>query len=520
MFSKLNLKAKLLFLCLFLSVVTTVVGLSGLHFLEKVGDEYEFIVDKVAPKFSHASRMFSSYRKLRVNVTILGLPSSDAEKTEKWIQTAKEAISEYEREKQSYIELKFIPGQKELFDKVDAAWTDFKSVSEEAFKLAHSSSPQDRAALLKLIAEASPQKAVVYTEAIENLLRFHENVMDKKSANATELSSTSIRWTISMIIGGVILGLLGGFLIAASLTKTLSRISESILVAAERTSSGGLQLAAASSQLSAGSTEAAASLEETVASIEELSSMVKMNTSHACEANNLSQKSRESAEKGEGEILKLIESMSEIANGSKKIEEIIKVIDEIAFQTNLLALNAAVEAARAGDQGKGFAVVAEAVRGLAQRSAVAAKDISSLITDNVAKSERGAKIASESGAALKEILVSVKKVADLNTEIAAGSQEQASGLEQITKAMNQLDQATQGNAASSEEVAESSDVMSKQAHALAEMVDELQKIVHGEKRTHHAPAPSQPKEKSKGTVVALTKKTPRDSGSLGDVSGF
>jgi methyl-accepting chemotaxis protein len=173
--------------------------------------------------------------------------------------------------------------------------------------------------------------------------------------------------------------------------------------------------------------------------------------------------------------------MTEISDSSKKIEDIINVIDDIAFQTNLLALNAAVEAARAGEQGKGFAVVAEAVRALAQRSAVAAKDISSLIKENVSKSDQGAEIANASDKVFKSILESVRKVAELNSEIATGSQEQANGIQQISQAMSQLDQASQGNAASAEEVASSSEEMSAQARILVNLVMELQNIVSGRK---------------------------------------
>jgi methyl-accepting chemotaxis protein len=207
--------------------------------------------------------------------------------------------------------------------------------------------------------------------------------------------------------------------------------------------------------------------------------MVKRNSEDSTQAATLSKGSRESADSGEVEIKKLLTAMEEINQSSKKIEDIINVIDDIAFQTNLLALNAAVEAARAGEQGKGFAVVAEEVRNLAQRSAAAAKDITALIEENVRKIESGVTIAEQGGNALRNIVSSVRKVADLNNEIASASKEQSSGLEQISKAMNQLDQITQSNAASAEEVASSSEQMSSQGIAMQETVEKLKVLVYG-----------------------------------------
>lgn len=288
---------------------------------------------------------------------------------------------------------------------------------------------------------------------------------------------TQLLLLVAAVSALAIFGLL--MMIAYKVSNTVAHIASGLTQSGHQVSSAITQLSTAGQNLSEASTEAAASLEETVASLEELSSMVKMNSDNAKQAAALSQSSKDSAELGQKEINQLIESMHDISKSSKKIEEIISVIDDIAFQTNLLALNAAVEAARAGEQGKGFAVVAEAVRALAQRSAVAAKDINGLIKDSVEKVDRGSTVADKSGEVLANIVNSVKKVADLNNEISAASVEQTSGIQQISKAMNQLDQGSQSNAASAEEVAASSEEISAQAQQMRNMVAELNQVIIG-----------------------------------------
>jgi Methyl-accepting chemotaxis protein (MCP) signalling domain len=283
-------------------------------------------------------------------------------------------------------------------------------------------------------------------------------------------------------VGGLVflLCILGSWIFSTKLSKNLSEIAGGVTDAQQNVGMASSELAGSSQIVSSGATEAAASLEETVASLEELTSMVRLNSDNAAQASAIAAGSTKTAQDGESEVRALIASMADISASSQKIEDIINVIDDIAFQTNLLALNAAVEAARAGEQGRGFAVVAEAVRTLAQRSATAAKEISGLIRENVSKIGTGTKQADRSGIVLKEILTSVRKVSDISNEIASASQEQSTGLAQISKAMNELDQATQRNAATSEEVAASSEAMSEQAVALSAVVGNLNQIIYGQ----------------------------------------
>jgi len=226
------------------------------------------------------------------------------------------------------------------------------------------------------------------------------------------------------------------------------------------------EIAKGNLDLSQRTEEQASSLEETASSMEEMTSTVKQNADNTRQANQLAMSTREQAEKG-GEVLaNAVDAMSAITDSSKKIADIIGVIDEIAFQTNLLALNAAVEAARAGEQGRGFAVVASEVRTLAGRSADAAKEIKGLITDSVEKVEQGSELVDASGKTLEEIVTGVKKVTDIISEIAASSQEQANGIEQVNSAVMQMDEMTQQNAALVEEATAASRSMEEQAQVL------------------------------------------------------
>ena len=223
-------------------------------------------------------------------------------------------------------------------------------------------------------------------------------------------------------------------------------------------------------RLSTRTSEQAASLEETASSMEEMTVTVKRNAENARHANQLATAARDQAERGGTVATRAVAAMTEINTSSKRIADIIGVIDEIAFQTNLLALNAAVEAARAGEQGRGFAVVASEVRNLAQRSATAAREIKELIKDSVEKVQDGSRLVDESGKHLNEIVAAAKKVADIIGEISSASQQQADGLDQVNSAIMHMDESTQQNAAMAEETSSVAASMKSQAKALTDLI--------------------------------------------------
>jgi methyl-accepting chemotaxis protein len=261
------------------------------------------------------------------------------------------------------------------------------------------------------------------------------------------------------------------------LQDALKHMNDQLLGLVRDIRTGSDAIATASSEIAAGNfdlssrtEEQASSLEETASSMEELTSTVAQNAENARQANVLATSASEVAGRGGVVVSQVVATMASINDSSKKIVDIIGVIDSIAFQTNILALNAAVEAARAGEQGRGFAVVATEVRNLAHRSAAAAKEIKVLISDSVSKVEDGAKLVDQAGATMSDIVGSVKRVTDIIGEITSATEEQTAGIGQINQAISQMDQVTQQNASLVEQAAAASEAMQGEAAYLAEVV--------------------------------------------------
>jgi len=254
------------------------------------------------------------------------------------------------------------------------------------------------------------------------------------------------------------------------MNDSLAKIVTQVRSGTDVIATGSDQIAAGNLDLSSRTEQQASALEETASSMEEITSTVRQNADNARQANQLATTALDVATKGGDVVSQVVLTMNSINEASKKIVDIIGVIDGIAFQTNILALNAAVEAARAGEQGRGFAVVATEVRNLAQRSASAAKEIKELIDDSVERVDTGGKLVTQAGSTMSEIMESVRRVTDIMSEITAASQEQSSGIEQVNQAIGQMDQATQQNAALVEEASAAAASLQVQADNLARTV--------------------------------------------------
>lgn len=474
-----GIRAKLLVLVLLPIVLFAALSLVSIKALHKQQEEANLIALDRLPK-TESIMLTRVHANALMRFLWTSAAITEPEVRHEKLNEVEERFATFEKEVQHFASLKLSATMKEDFAPVLKDAEAIKAPLAEAVGLLRKNTPESDKIASHLIFDKMVPLIYDISQAIEKCTHLLDAQVDAeiKEANiAANFGQNSVLF-LSLFGGVILIGY--GFYLSNKLYSSLNQISQVISATQGHVMSASGELATASHQASAGSTQAASALEETVASIEELTSMVKVNADHSQSASALSQASINSALEGEKEMQVLTAAMQDISDGSKKMSEIIEVIDGIAFQTNLLALNAAVEAARAGEQGRGFAVVAEAVRVLSQKSAVAAKDISQLIQDSGEKVQRGASVAGRSRVLLTNILDSVKKVADLNNEIAAASSEQATGISQISQAMTELDLSVQQNAQASEEVAQLSDKMAEQSEILQASVQKLEVILQGE----------------------------------------
>ncbi len=315
--------------------------------------------------------------------------------------------------------------------------------------------------------------------SLSNVELNNTDLVEQEKASADVLTKQARLSTIIGAITVLLISFLLSMLITNSTLKKLVQISLELNDEAKASIDRSAEIGSAMETLSASAASSATSIEETSASLEELNSMVKSTSENAIAGTEFSQKAFNEATQGEQEIQKLIASIQQIATTSKQVEKNISVIDDIAFQTNLLALNAAVEAARAGEHGKGFAVVAEAVRGLALKSATAAKEITDLIKLISQRMNDGTELADRSGVFFKKIVEAIKKVTEINAEISKATEHQALGINGINAAMNQLNSGAQDNVIASDKISTTFNLIRKQSQDLESMLSDLKQIIEG-----------------------------------------
>jgi len=333
----------------------------------------------------------------------------------------------------------------------------------------------------KVVKFATDITAQIESMALEKVVREQQRVIEAAKGNdlTQRIAMEGKTGDVAVLCGGI-----------NGLLDTMAGVIAQIRLAAREVSNASSEISTSSVDLSQRTEEQAASLEQTSASMEQIAATVKKNAENAAEAKTFALATRDVAGRGGQVVAETVSAMARIEESSRRISDIIGVIDEIARQTNLLALNAAVEAARAGDAGRGFAVVASEVRSLAQRSSQAAKDIKDLITNSNGQVREGVDLVNRAGASLTEIVDSIKKVADIVSDIAAASAEQASGIDQVNKALAQMDEVTQQNSALVEENASTAKTLEEQAQAMNEQVSRF--VLGDEDAGETARGPSRP----------------------------
>ncbi|WDZ95457.1 methyl-accepting chemotaxis protein [Herbaspirillum sp. WKF16] len=529
MFSKLTIKARLIFVIGFLAILLVASGALGLASLKSTNTQMRSLYEDRLVALSQLEDVSAGLDTGRygISTAIVG-DSGDIDKGMEQLEASikksdarlKEYLDTYLTPEEKVLADKFVPQRQKLI--AEGVKPAVQSLRDRDFQGA---SELYNGVMLKLFNEAHA--------TMGQLMDLQRRVGRELYEDAQNRYQTLVGVMSAAIVIGLAVAIFMGFLLVRAISRPLeqavkvaqgvaagdltqeievrSRDETGQLMAALKEMNGNLQrivgevrvstdtintasaeIATGNLDLSSRTEQQAGSLEETASAMEELTSTVKQNADNARQANQLAASASDVASRGGEVVRQVVDTMSSINDSSRKIVDIISVIDGIAFQTNILALNAAVEAARAGEQGRGFAVVASEVRSLAQRSASAAKEIKGLIDDSVAKVGNGSALVAQAGQTMDEVVASVRRVTDVMGEITAASHEQSTGIEEVNRAITQMDETTQQNAALVEEAAAAAQSLQEQAVRLSTAVSVFRISGMQETRAATPVAPARP----------------------------